>query len=65
MLKRTQREVARLTKRHGTKARWSRNTGIALPYLSRILSGQRIPSEDKAALLERETGIPASDWRRM
>lgn len=64
MLKRTQREVERLTKRHGTKARISRATGIALPYLSRILKGERIPSEFKAALLERETGIPASDWRR-
>lgn len=64
MLKRTLTEVQRLTRRHGTKARISRNTGIAPPYLSRILKGERIPSEAKAALLERELGIPASDWRR-
>lgn len=64
MTKRTLRLVERLTKPHGTKARISRATGIQPPYLSRILKGKRIPSEDKAALLARELGIPVSEWRR-
>ena len=64
MTKKTLKQIERKTRKHGTKARISRATGIPLPYLSRILSGQRVPSKDKAELLSVALGIPASEFRR-
>jgi transcriptional regulator with XRE-family HTH domain len=63
MKQRTLKAIARRTKAHGSKTRLSEKTGIALPYLSRILRGIKVPSEAKAALLARELGIPASEFR--
>jgi transcriptional regulator with XRE-family HTH domain len=62
--KRTLNDIAKKTKAHGTKARISRQTGIALPYLSRILSGKRVPSEDKAEVLGALLGIEPSEFRK-
>ena len=63
MKKRTLQVIQKRTARHGAKARLSRATGIALPYLSRILKGERIPSAAKAELLERELELPAGELR--
>ena len=62
--KRTLKQLERLTKPHGTQARIARATGIPPHSLSRILRGKRVPSWPKALLLERETGVPASEFRR-
>lgn len=36
--------------------------GINNTHLSKIMSGQRRPGLDTAALIERRTGIPAVSW---
>jgi transcriptional regulator with XRE-family HTH domain len=36
--------------------------GINQTHLSKILSGQRRPGLDTAALIEKQTGIPTSSW---
>jgi len=64
MTKRTLQVISKKTKPHGTKARISRQTGIALPYLSRILKGTRVPSVDKAEVLGALLGIEPSEFRR-
>jgi transcriptional regulator with XRE-family HTH domain len=64
LTKKTLAVIARRTRQHGTKARIARDTNIPLAYLSRILSGKSVPSQEKANLLEDALGIPASEFRR-
>lgn len=49
----------------GSPAReWAQAFGISEPHLSRILSGQKLPSLRLAVAIERKTSgaVPASSW---
>ena len=59
------RALARSIAAHGVlKKWWCRAAGIRPDSLSKILSGERLPTLIQATLIEAASGIPAGAWLR-